>query len=136
MNRLLIAGSRLLQLEDLTPSRRYAAVLALQHKLSNASYVFDTTFERVIHGGARGVDTIGGLWAEKRGYPVDVYPASWSTYGKRAGFLRNQQMVQDCTHAIVVWDGVSRGTRHTMNLLETSGKPHVVVNLGEDYLQG
>lgn len=30
--------------------------------------------EGVLHGGARGVDTIGGVWAAEKGWPVAVMP--------------------------------------------------------------
>lgn len=46
----------------------------------------------VIHGGARGGDTLAGAWAEARGIPVEVYPADWKGLGPAAGPKRNQQM--------------------------------------------
>ena len=41
--------------------------------------------EVVIVGGARGADTIAEGVAESFGYPVQVFPADWSKYGKAAG---------------------------------------------------
>ncbi len=38
----------------------------------------------VIHGAARGADTMGGDWAESRGLPVQVFYADWEHLG-RAG---------------------------------------------------
>ena len=49
----------------------------------------------VIHGGARGADSLGGQWAQERWVPVKVFMADWSTHGKRAGPLRNQQMLDE-----------------------------------------
>lgn len=50
----------------------------------------------VIHGCARGADSIADEYAELA-WPVNVerYPADWTRYGKRAGFLRNQQMLEE-----------------------------------------
>lgn len=53
---------------------------------------------KLIHGAAIGVDTICGLWAEEMGIPVDAYPITpkdWSTYGKKAGPIRNKQMLTE-----------------------------------------
>jgi hypothetical protein len=36
----------------------------------------------VIHGGAKGADTLGGFVAEKLGFKVLVFPANWKRYGK------------------------------------------------------
>ncbi|ASZ75494.1 hypothetical protein KIW74_gp34 [Mycobacterium phage Kimona] len=52
----------------------------------------------VVHGGARGADDIADRWAHgmnQMGYKVRVekHDAEWGRYGKRAGMIRNQQMV-------------------------------------------
>lgn len=49
----------------------------------------------VIHGGARGADTLAGEVAEEMDLPVKVFPADWKRYGKAAGVLRNQQMLDE-----------------------------------------
>ncbi len=118
MRRLLVAGSRtfhtwpLGQVEDM---------------LNQASYALDRTFDVVIHGGAKGVDQIAGLWASHKGYPVTVYPARWDIYGRRAGYIRNKIMVDLAEAALVVWDGKSKGTKHTMDLAVAAGLPLVIV---------
>lgn len=48
---------------------------------------------RIIHGGAHGVDTCAGDWATVHWTACDVYAPDWRTYGRRAGPLRNQQML-------------------------------------------
>lgn len=45
------------------------------------------------HGGALGADRLAGLWARKRGVAVEEMPAEWKQYGKRAGPIRNQAML-------------------------------------------
>lgn len=54
----------------------------------------------LIHGTARGVDTICGYWAEEMGIPVTPMPAAWrdesGNYDPRAGHKRNQQMLDEC----------------------------------------
>ncbi len=50
----------------------------------------------VIHGGCpRGADRLADIFARSiLDCKVIVYPADWAQYGKRAGFVRNLQMVQ------------------------------------------
>lgn len=50
---------------------------------------------RVIHGDARGADTLATRVAEERGIPVDAYPAKWDKYGKAAGPVRNGTMLEE-----------------------------------------
>lgn len=118
MRHLLVAGSRGFD------SWRQDA---LEHVLNQASYALDMKFGKIIHGGARGVDRMAGIWAESKGYPVSVYPAYWELHGKRAGYIRNSLMVEDADAAIIVWDGKSKGTKHTIDLMTASGKPYVLV---------
>jgi len=49
----------------------------------------------VIHGAARGADTLAGEVAREMGLAVEEYPADWSQ-GKKAGPLRNERMVREC----------------------------------------
>lgn len=75
----------------------------------------------VISGGARGVDRLGETWAISRGHSLRVMRAEWDRYGKSAGYRRNQQMAQEGTHLIAIWDGQSRGTRHMIDIAREHG---------------
>jgi ribA/ribD-fused uncharacterized protein len=47
----------------------------------------------VIHGGAKGADAIADRVARFFGFTVEVYEADWERLGKRAGIVRNQEML-------------------------------------------
>jgi hypothetical protein len=47
----------------------------------------------IVHGAARGVDTVAQFWAVGTGVPVERHAAAWNDLGGRAGPLRNQAMV-------------------------------------------
>lgn len=69
----------------------------------------------IIHGAARGVDRTAGYIAMTFGYEVETFPALWTTYGKQAGFIRNNQMLSEKPDLVIAfWDGASKGTRHTI----------------------
>lgn len=75
----------------------------------------------VVCGKARGADTLGEKYAKEKGYAVDYYPADWTKYGRRAGYLRNEQMAQNADALVAFWDGESRGTRSMIELARRHG---------------
>jgi len=118
VKRLLIAGSR--TINPTTPELDSAFGLLLYH-LDEQQIV-------VVHGNARGVDKAGGVWAQSMGYPVEIFEPDWKKNGRGAGYIRNQEMVDTgIGAAFIFWDGSSKGTAHTLKLLEENGIPRVVV---------
>jgi hypothetical protein len=73
----------------------------------------------VIHGGAKGADTLGGFVAEKLGFKVLVFPANWKRYGKAAGPIRNQVMIDEGMPELVLAFhenlSESKGTKDMVN---------------------
>lgn len=75
----------------------------------------------LIHGGARGADTCGLLWAMNRGIPHQAFLADWDTHGKAAGPIRNQLMVDEGKpDAVVAFPG-GRGTADMISRATTHG---------------
>ena len=64
----------------------------------------------VVSGVATGVDTLGERWAKDHGIPVRRFPADWNKYGKGAGPKRNLEMAKYADGAIILWDGMTKGT--------------------------
>lgn len=77
----------------------------------------------LVEGGARGADRHAGRWAEARaGVRHEVYPADWSKLGRRAGVVRNQEMLDSGLDAAVGFPG-GRGTADMARRLERAGVP-------------
>lgn len=89
------------------------------------------TPDEIIVGDASGVDRLTRRWAKARGIKLSVHPANWKKFGKGAGFIRNAQMVKKCDKGVGIWDGQSRGTKHTIDLLYKAGK---LLKVFESYL--
>ncbi len=70
----------------------------------------------VISGGARGADTEGILWAKSKEIRFKIYHAHWDMYGKRAGYVRNEKMLEEEKPDIVVAFPGGAGTDHMRNL--------------------
>lgn len=49
----------------------------------------------IVHGDAEGADTHADFEARDRGFEVRSYPAKWRIYGRPAGPIRNQQMLDE-----------------------------------------
>ena len=88
----------------------------------------------VIHGGARGADELGRKWAEQDDsdtpVSIEAFPADWDRYGKRAGYIRNQQMLDEGKPDIVLAfrsEGESKGTDMMIDLARKAGVPVYVV---------
>lgn len=83
--------------------------------------------ELVISGGAPGADALGIEFAKNNNIPYEVYPADWLKYGRAAGPIRNQEMVEKADCAIFFWDGWSKGTANCLSLAVAKGIPVKIV---------
>jgi YspA, cpYpsA-related SLOG family len=87
----------------------------------------------LVQGGAKGLDTtFGRLWA--RWGPQEVYPADWQQYGRSAGMIRNQEMVNlkpDLCLAFIKND--SPGASGCLEMARDAGIP---VRVWRDYGSG
>ena len=63
----------------------------------------------IVSGGAVGIDSLGAQWAELRKLKTEIYLPDWQTHGKKAGFLRNQQIIDNSDYLIAITTG-SNGT--------------------------
>ena len=70
----------------------------------------------IISGTARGADKLGERYAKEKGYKIERYPANWNKYGKRAGYIRNEQMAKVADACVCFWDEQSKGTKHMIDL--------------------
>jgi hypothetical protein len=70
----------------------------------------------IISGGARGADRVAEVWAKTNSVPITVFTPNWEKYGRRAGILRNNQMLDTNPDLVLAfWDGQSKGTKHTID---------------------
>jgi NAD(P)-dependent dehydrogenase (short-subunit alcohol dehydrogenase family) len=84
----------------------------------------------LVTGSASGVDAAATRAARGRGLPVKVVAASFEeARDAAAAAARNQRLVDQCDVLVAFWDGVSEGTRRTVERALDSGKEvHVFVS--------
>jgi len=86
---------------------------------------------RPCHRGWRtGADTLGQEWAEARGVPCDVFMANWAGLGRKAGPIRNQEMLDQGRPNMVVAFPGGRGTADMVRRARGAGVE--VIEVGED----
>lgn len=80
----------------------------------------------IVAGGANGVDTLAEHWAKKNKIEFVLYSARWDKFGKRAGVIRNHEMVEFCDYLIAFWDGKSKGTLDSISYAKSIETPTIV----------
>jgi hypothetical protein len=84
----------------------------------------------IISGMARGADMMAVEWARRHDVPVREFPADWDRYGKRAGYVRNQQMLDEGKPDLVLAFKAkpeSRGTDMMIDIARKAGVSVLVV---------
>lgn len=75
----------------------------------------------IIEGAARGADSIAGDWAVVNWTGLEEYPADWEKHGKKAGYLRNVEMLEKGKPDLVVSFPGGEGTRMMIELAKEKG---------------
>jgi len=69
----------------------------------------------IIHGGARGADNLADKWAFENGIEREVYKADWDKHDRRAGPIRNSQMLKEGKPDLVIAFPGGIGTADMVN---------------------
>lgn len=77
----------------------------------------------IIHGGARGADSLADQWAVVNWVPFEEYKADWKTYGKAAGAIRNQRMLDEGKPDVVIAFPGGTGTADMIRRAKRAGIP-------------
>ena len=111
--KLLIAGSRSITDYDLSPH-------------------IPADTDLIISGGAKGIDTLAEMYADdKKISKLILYPR-YDLYGRAAPIKRNDIMVEFCDRVLIIWDGKSKGTKHTADYASRLGKPLEIILKDDD----
>lgn len=84
----------------------------------------------IVHGGCpTGADAIVDRWARRRDYEPEVYPADWAKYGKAAGPIRNEEMVNSRPDMCIGFlRSESRGTVNCLEIAVAVGIPTFMIH--------
>lgn len=83
----------------------------------------------IVSGGARGADQLGEKFAEEFKLNKIVIKPDWDRHGKIAGFLRNQDIIDNADVVVAFLVNKSKGTLDSINKARKKGIPvHVWEN--------
>mgnify|MGYP000860885121 FL=1 len=91
-----------------------------------------TPITLIISGGAKGADSLAEKWAHQNNIETLIFKPEWDRYGKQAGYLRNKDIILNSDRVLAMWDGVSKGTLHSINIADHHQIPYTVVNFKND----
>jgi len=121
--RILLSGSRAFTNSKVFMDAMIDVIAELQYKHETPLYNIE-----LIHGGAKGTDLMGDMFA--RGYKIKtkVFPANWEEFGKSAGMKRNLEMlfygIVDPLSFLVAFNmNNSKGTTAMMNACKKKNVP-------------
>jgi len=89
----------------------------------------------IISGGAPGADTTAENWAVNNHCDIERFPADWERYGKRAGFIRNQEMLDKGKPDLVVAFPGGVGTKMMVRIATEAGVPVIKIKRGQNEFQ-
>ena len=104
----------------------------------DALHRFNPEHDTIMHGAARGADSIAGRLATDLGFAVRIFPANWELYNKAAGFIRNKQMLDQNPDLVLAFHpdiNLSKGTKHMVRIARAKGTPVEVFSDREVFLR-
>lgn len=84
--------------------------------------------DTVISGGAKGVDETGEAYAKMKDLGLKVFKTDWKL-GRGAGMINNRLMADQADALIAIYDGISKGTKNMIELMQKRGKQVYVYNV-------
>ena len=85
----------------------------------------------IISGGANGIDMIAEQYADKHRISKLILRPQYNRYRRAAPLKRNDTMVDLCDRVLIFWDGVSKGSKHTIDYAKKQNKPIDIVNVSK-----
>jgi hypothetical protein len=81
----------------------------------------------IVSGGAIGIDTQARIYALKNNIQLIEFLPDYKKFGRSAPLIRNRQIIDSCDVLIAYWDGVSKGTKFTIDAAKKLGKNVTII---------
>ena len=110
--KLLVVGSRSIINFDLSP------------------YI-SADVDTIISGGASGIDNLAEQYADLHRLSKYIIRPRYDLYGRAAPLKRNEQMLHMADAVLVIWDGASKGTQHTIKYAKKMNRPILLIDFSK-----
>ena len=86
----------------------------------------DQQVSKIISGGATGTDLLAEKYASEFNLETTIFLPNWKKFGKSAGVIRNQDIIQNSDIVVAFWNGISRGTKSSIELSKKYKKKLII----------
>lgn len=87
----------------------------------------------IIHGGARGADTLSEQASRKLGFTVNVFYANWNRYGKAAGPIRNRLMLDQNPDIVLAFHNNIQNSKGTKDCVTEAIKRRIPTKIIKEH---
>ena len=101
-------------------SRTFTNYDLLEHEVD--LFVEGKEIKRIISGGAQGADKLAEEYARRRKLEIAIIKPDWNKFGRAAGIIRNEDIINGSNYVIAFWDGKSKGTQNSIQRAEKQNK--------------
>lgn len=112
--RILVCGGR-----DFTDYKLLSDILDQYYEADNLL---------IIEGDAKGADRLAGEWALRNNVHLEIFPADWKRFGKKAGPKRNQEMLNEGHPDLVIAFPGGNGTADMVKRARLANVPVKEIN--------
>jgi len=112
---------------SITGSRGFNDYLVFCKHINN--FKKDNSIKFIISGGAKGVDSLASKYSLENYIGLKEILPNWNKYGKRAGILRNIEIIENSDFNIIFWDGESKGTKFNIDYCTKNNKDYIVIDV-------
>lgn len=106
-----------------------------RHTLSQIQHGLDLPpgpISQIWQGGAPGADALAIKWAKANDVEIQTMCADWRRYGKKAGPIRNQQMIDRCgADILLAFPTGGPGTADCIGRAKAAGIPVLEIEDGQ-----
>ena len=88
--------------------------------------------DTIMSGGARGVDSLAEKYADDHRLSKYIMRPRYDLFGRAAPIRRNEQMVDMADAVLIIWDGCSKGTQHTLKYAKKMGKSFTLIKIWDE----
>lgn len=110
-------------------SRGYTDYTSFCKHLENYIASLPSPPTRFISGGAIGTDQMAERYAAEHSIPMTVFKPDWTTHGRKAGILRNADIITASTHVVAFLAEGSIGTRDSIKRAKLQSKQLLVIEV-------
>jgi orotate phosphoribosyltransferase-like protein len=83
----------------------------------------------IVSGGAIGADSLATRYANENDIKLNIYLPDWGKYGRRAGILRNDLIINNSDYIVAFWDGKSKGTKYSIEKAKKLNKKMSILSV-------